>query len=114
MDILSILGPLWLLILFLQILLTTVDLNQEYSAKILWLKILIWINWIFLMTTLFLLEGDYRVKVVFSILMSISLYYYYKSMRFCQKCAYPLSRTIFKKKFCPKCGVELGNRSKDV
>jgi len=62
----------------------------------------------------FLENGNFIIGGCFSIWIVGAGMFFAFTNDFCRNCAYPLSRTIFKTKFCPKCGVALESRSKDV
>jgi hypothetical protein len=83
------------------------DLSLNYKIKQKLFKNLTICNWVLLMLSLSLLEGSWIVKIIFGVLVSMGVYAYYRSMKFCINCAYPLTRTIFKTTFCPKCGNKL-------
>jgi len=107
MDILDVTGPILLLGISLQVLLIFIDLDLAYTTKKLLFKWLVVVVVILAIISFFYLPGSWKVKILFSVLNGVANFFYYRSIRFCVNCAYPLSRTNLPKKFCPKCGIEV-------
>ena len=92
--------------------LMTVNFNASYAKKGRLLKIFVFGMYCGWLTILWSLDGDFRVRAIFSIFSIIPIFFIYKRSLFCKKCGAPTSKSwVFKTTHCPKCGTKLGVES---